>query len=228
MPQVNIPPHLQHSGSFGGRWTPNMANPGGGGGTPFGGAAFPGMFRASVGDSNPFGGGGGPVFGHYAGDADHFGFLQSQVAHLETEQWRILYADIQYPTLVPVDRSAWEWAPSILRYTMDGHGVAQPLGVRAEDMPLVAVSREQLIQKVESLLGRLRLHDRGTGSCAARSEREPAGRQGKHRQPRDGGVAGRRYSERSRRSGVGQLAERFGHHQRQCPEQRGRQLQGVG
>ena len=82
-------------------------------------------------------------------DVDHLGFLQSMVAHIETTPWRRLYATIQYPTLVPIDRSAWEWAASIERYTMDGVGAAAPMGNRAEDMPLVATTRERLTQKIE-------------------------------------------------------------------------------
>ena len=84
-----------------------------------------------------------------ASDADHLGFLQSQVAQVETTPWRRLYATIQYPTLVPVDRSAWEWAASIERYTMDGFGRAAPMGQRATDMPLVNTTRDRLTQKIE-------------------------------------------------------------------------------
>ena len=86
----------------------------------------------------------------YAQDADHFGFLESQVAHIETTPWKTLYAEIQYPRLVPVDRGAWEWAPSILRYVTDGHGKAQPMGQRGTDMPLVATTRDSLTQYIES------------------------------------------------------------------------------
>ena len=141
MPQLQIPAQYQGADGFGGQWNPNIPSP------PIGPGANPASmgFQLNAMD-RAFQGMGMQVA---ANDADHFGFLQSQVAHLETQQWRQLYADIQYPMLVPVDRSAWEWAPSIERFTMDSQGRAQPMGNRAEDMPLVNVTRERLTLTVE-------------------------------------------------------------------------------
>ena len=46
------------------------------------------------------------------------GFLLSQVSAIEQEVYQIRYADIQYPTLVPVDTSAYPWARTVTYFTL--------------------------------------------------------------------------------------------------------------
>lgn len=64
------------------------------------------------------------------------GFLQSQTAHIESEVYRIQYPDIQYPALVPIDTSAYEWAASVEYYSMDMVGKAEWFNHQAKDVPI--------------------------------------------------------------------------------------------
>ena len=80
---------------------------------------------------------------------DAYGYLVSQRAHIESAAYAIKYADIQYPKIVPVDTSAHEWARSIIHYSTDSVGQAQILANRADDFPLVNISRAQHAVGVE-------------------------------------------------------------------------------
>lgn len=79
---------------------------------------------------------------HYVVDAQQaLGFLISQTSHIETEVVRILYPDIQYPQLIPVDTSANEWAKSVTFFSMDRVGQADWFHHMAKDLPLADVER---------------------------------------------------------------------------------------
>ena len=52
------------------------------------------------------------------------GFLVSQISAIEQEVYAIRYADIQYPSLVPVDTSAYPWARTVTYFTADQAGQA--------------------------------------------------------------------------------------------------------
>jgi hypothetical protein len=71
------------------------------------------------------------------------GFLVSQTSHIEAEVVKILYPDIQYPQLVPIDTSANEWAKSITYFSQENVGVADWFNHLAKDVPLVELEREQ-------------------------------------------------------------------------------------
>ena len=155
MPQVQI--NSQSADGLG-RWVNDMGAPpmrgGGGGFAPRAPGGFAPPFAQPFGVGDAFNARGAmPVPGAFpvrTADQDAFAFLQSQVAHIEQGAWRVLYADIQYPQLVPVDRSAWEWAQTILHYSTDGVGEAQPMAVRSTDIPLVATTQSQHSVRVES------------------------------------------------------------------------------
>lgn len=67
-------------------------------------------------------------------------FLTQQAAHIETEVYRTKYAAIQYPSLIPVDTSAGEWAPSVVFFSQDQAGKADWFQGNANDMPRADVS----------------------------------------------------------------------------------------
>lgn len=71
------------------------------------------------------------------------GFLERQTSHIESQVWEVQYPDIIYPTLVPIDTSAHEWARSITYYSMDKTGAARWHNAGARDVPRADVAREQ-------------------------------------------------------------------------------------
>ena len=84
-----------------------------------------------------------------SGQVDFLGFLLSQTTHIEQEAYEVRYADIQYPRLVPVDMSAHEWARTITHFSMDMTGFADFAATRANDIPLVDVTRQRFEVNVE-------------------------------------------------------------------------------
>ncbi len=78
------------------------------------------------------------------------GFLLSQVTSIEGEVYAIRYADIQYPTLVPVDTSAYPWARTVTYFTSDRVGLAEWADGNAGDMPFADVARAKYETTVES------------------------------------------------------------------------------
>lgn len=77
------------------------------------------------------------------------GFLTEQATHIEAEVYRIQYVDIQYPTLVPVDESANEWAKSVTFFSMDKVGQAAWFHHMGTDMRLADVVRTKYEQGIE-------------------------------------------------------------------------------
>lgn len=64
-------------------------------------------------------------------------FAVSQRTHIETEVNEAVYADIQYPSLIPVDTSANEFAKTITYYSTDKYGKADWINGNADDVPMV-------------------------------------------------------------------------------------------
>jgi hypothetical protein len=64
------------------------------------------------------------------------GFVVSQTAHIEAAVYRRKYADIQYPSLVPVDTSAPPWIKTVTYYSMDRVGEAKWINPNADDFPM--------------------------------------------------------------------------------------------
>lgn len=63
------------------------------------------------------------------------GFLVRQTSYIESAVNEIVYPDIQYPTLVPVDTSAPEWVKTVTYYGADKFGQAGWINGNADDIP---------------------------------------------------------------------------------------------
>lgn len=63
------------------------------------------------------------------------GFLVRQTSHIEAGVNEIVYPDIQYPTLVPIDTSAPEWTKTVTYYGADKFGKAGWINGNADDIP---------------------------------------------------------------------------------------------
>lgn len=77
------------------------------------------------------------------------GFLLQQTSYIEQEVYRIQYPDIIYPTLVPVDTSANEWAKSITYFSLDRVGQADWFDGMATNMPVADINRAKYEQTIE-------------------------------------------------------------------------------
>lgn len=77
------------------------------------------------------------------------GFLLQQTSYIEQEVYRIQYPDIIYPTLVPVDTSANEWAKSITYFSLDRVGQADWFDGMASNMPVADINRAKYEQTIE-------------------------------------------------------------------------------
>ena len=81
----------------------------------------------------------------FANDAmqANLGFVVSQTSHVEAGVYRIKYADIQYKSLIPVDRTANPWATSVTFFSMDGVGQASWASGKAYDIPMVGMAQNK-------------------------------------------------------------------------------------
>lgn len=70
-------------------------------------------------------------------------FMVRQSTHIETAVNEIVYPDIQYPAIVPVDNSANPWVKSITYYSSDKAGKADWINGNADDIPKATTSREK-------------------------------------------------------------------------------------
>jgi len=64
------------------------------------------------------------------------GFVTSQTSYIERQVNEIVYPDIQYPQLVPVDTSANPWAKTVTYYSADKYGKADWINGNADDIPM--------------------------------------------------------------------------------------------
>jgi hypothetical protein len=69
------------------------------------------------------------------------GFLVSQTAYIEREVVATVYPDIQYPSLIPVDTSANQWAQSVEYYSSDKVGRAGWFHHNAKDIHVADITR---------------------------------------------------------------------------------------
>jgi len=67
------------------------------------------------------------------------GFVLSQTSHIEAGVNEIVYPDIQYPALIPVDTSAHPFAKSVTYFSGDKFGEAGWINGNAGDIPLAGV-----------------------------------------------------------------------------------------
>ena len=80
---------------------------------------------------------------------DTFAFTLSQVAHIEQQVYKTKYPTIQYPNLVDVDTSAWEYADSIVHFSQDMTGEPAWMNPDATDMPFVDLTRDRFSVRAE-------------------------------------------------------------------------------
>lgn len=72
-----------------------------------------------------------------------FSFLVQQATKIEAAVYEMQYADIQYPSLVPVDTSGPEWIKSITYFSVDMVGQASWFHAGSDDVPHVAGVRDK-------------------------------------------------------------------------------------
>lgn len=71
------------------------------------------------------------------------GFVLSQTTHIEREVNQIVYGDIQYAELIPVDNSAPEWVKTVTYYSSDKFGKADWINGNADDIPRAGSERSK-------------------------------------------------------------------------------------
>lgn len=71
------------------------------------------------------------------------GFVVSQTTFIERQVNEIVYPDIQYPGLIPVDTSAPEWIKSVTYYSSDKVGKADWINGNSDDIPLASTERSK-------------------------------------------------------------------------------------
>src|SRR5688500_1339 len=76
-------------------------------------------------------------------------FMIAQASHIESVVYQIKYPEIQYPSLIPVDTSANEWARTITFFSADKVGKAQWFHHMAKDMALADVTRSKFEAQIE-------------------------------------------------------------------------------
>lgn len=76
------------------------------------------------------------------------GFVLAQTSHIERQVNEIVYPDIQYPMLVPVDTSAPEWVKSVTYFSQDKFGKAEWLNGNADDIPRAGTNRTKFETEV--------------------------------------------------------------------------------
>lgn len=78
----------------------------------------------------------------YIGDAQQaLAFLVEQATYIEAVVYATQYPDILYPTLIPVDNSANEWAKSVTFFSTDKVGQADWFHHEAHDMRIADITR---------------------------------------------------------------------------------------
>lgn len=71
------------------------------------------------------------------------GFVVSQTTYIERQVNEIVYPDIQYPQLIPVDTSAPEWIKTVTYYSSDKVGKADWINGNSDDIPLASTERSK-------------------------------------------------------------------------------------
>ncbi|PBN05099.1 DUF2184 domain-containing protein [Pseudomonas aeruginosa] len=71
------------------------------------------------------------------------GFVASQTTYIERQVNEIVYPDIQYPQLIPVDTSAPEWIKTVTYYSSDKVGKADWINGNSDDIPLASTERSK-------------------------------------------------------------------------------------
>lgn len=77
-------------------------------------------------------------------------FVTSQATHIERGVNAIVYPDIQYPSLVPVDTSANPWAKTVTYFSSDMYGKADWVNGNADDIPRAGTERSKFETQVHT------------------------------------------------------------------------------
>jgi hypothetical protein len=77
------------------------------------------------------------------------GFLVSQTSSIEAQVAEVMYPDIQYPAIIPVDTTANEWAKSVTYYSMNKVGAAGWFHHYGKDMPVADAERSKFEVGIE-------------------------------------------------------------------------------
>lgn len=70
-------------------------------------------------------------------------FIEGQRIHIETAVNRHPLAEIQFPTLIPVDSSAHPWADTVEFSSIRGFGEADWINGNADDIPMAGTQRQR-------------------------------------------------------------------------------------
>lgn len=76
------------------------------------------------------------------------GFVISQTTAIERAVNEVVYPEIQYPSLVPVDTSAPEWVKSVTYFSSDKFGKADWINGNADDVPRAGTTRTKFETEV--------------------------------------------------------------------------------
>lgn len=76
-------------------------------------------------------------------------FVISQATHIERGVNAIVYPDIQYPGLVPVDTSANPWAKTVTYFSSDMYGKADWINGNSDDIPRAGTERSKFETQVQ-------------------------------------------------------------------------------
>ena len=71
------------------------------------------------------------------------GFVLSQTSYIERQVNEVVYPDIQYPSLIPVDVSAMDWAKTVTYFSSDKFGQAKWINGNAGDIPMAGTEMAQ-------------------------------------------------------------------------------------
>ncbi|MCP5012685.1 MAG: DUF2184 domain-containing protein, partial [Aestuariibacter sp.] len=71
------------------------------------------------------------------------GFALAQQTHIEPGVNKIVYPDIQYPNLIPVDMSAHPFAKTVTYFSADKFGKAEWINGNSDDIPLAGTELEK-------------------------------------------------------------------------------------
>ena len=71
------------------------------------------------------------------------GFVIAQTSYVERAVNEVVYPDIQYPAIVPVDTSAPEWAKTVTYFSSDKFGAADWINGNADDIPRAGTNRSK-------------------------------------------------------------------------------------
>lgn len=77
------------------------------------------------------------------------GFLQANMATIETEVYRIEYPEYKYSSFVPLDTSAPNYAPQVGFRVLDYRGALKPYSAQSTDIPTTDVAAQTLWHPIQ-------------------------------------------------------------------------------